>query len=103
MEENQETIVLVDEDGMEEEFIYLDTVEMSGNKYVVLMPMEPEDEMVENEEYDAEEDAQYDEEAEVVILRVEGDGEGDSFAVIEDEDELDSVYEAFLAGYEQQE
>jgi uncharacterized protein YrzB (UPF0473 family) len=81
MEEREDIIVMVDENGEEEEFEFLDNIEMEGNEYVVLMPYTEED---------------TDDEAEVVILKVLHDENGeDTFVNIEDEDELDSVFEQF--------
>ena len=36
MDEERETIVLIDEEGEEEEFVFLDIIEMDENKYVIL-------------------------------------------------------------------
>lgn len=80
MEERDETVVLIDEDGEEVEFEHLDTLEMNGNRYVVLLPIEQED----------------GENAEVVILKVEeNDEHEENFVSIEDEDELNRVFEEF--------
>lgn len=82
-EERDDFVVLIDEDGEEVEFEHLDTIELDGNEYVVLLPLE------EDEEAEEETD-------EVVILKVEHGAEGeDSFATIEDEDELTRVFEEF--------
>ena len=86
MEEDRDDIViLVDENGDEVEFEHIDTIDMNGNEYVVLVPY--------NE--DADEDEEQDEE-EVVILKVEHSESGeDSFVTVEDEEELDAVFEEF--------
>ena len=78
MEEREEGIVvLIDENGEEVEFEHLDTIEMNGNEYVVLIPLEEE----ETEESDTDE---------VIILKVEHSKEGeDSFVTVEDEYDFD--------------
>ncbi|WHH60183.1 DUF1292 domain-containing protein [Petroclostridium sp. X23] len=77
-EERDDIIVLVDENGEEVEFEHLDTIEMNDSHYVVLLPVS-----------DVEED-------EVVILKVEeGEGEEDNLVAVEDEEELNEVFEEF--------
>jgi uncharacterized protein YrzB (UPF0473 family) len=98
MEDNNETIVLVDEEGEEEEFIFLDIVEMDNNKYVILTPAHPEYALNEEAEYDEEDDGE--EVDEVVILKVVDDNGEESYATIEDMDELDRVFEIFMSGFE---
>lgn len=81
-DERDDVVVLVDEDGEEVEFEHLDTVEMNGSEYVVLLPVDSEDNGENMEE--------------VVILKIEHNDDGeDSFASIEDEDELNAVFEEF--------
>lgn len=78
---DDEVIVLVDEDGEEAEFEYLDTVNMNGFEYAVLLPMD----VSEGEESD-----------EVVILKYDKDENGeDSFLSVDDEKELNEVFEEF--------
>ncbi|NLY43463.1 MAG: DUF1292 domain-containing protein [Clostridiaceae bacterium] len=79
-EEREDIVVLVDENGEEVEFEHLDTIEMNDNNYVVLLPLDEADE----------------DEGEVVILRVEEGEDGeDTLVVVEDEDELNEVFELF--------
>ena len=79
-EEKDDVVVLMDEDGNETEFEYLDTVEMEEKEYVVLLPV------LENRA----------EAEEVLILRVDQDDEGeDVFSSIDDESELNAVFEQF--------
>lgn len=88
-EEMDNVVVLVDEDGKETEFEYLDFIEMNGNEYVVLTPYK--------EDYDED----YTDEEDVVIFRVEHNSDGeDTFISIEDEDEMDRVFEEFQARIE---
>ncbi len=85
-EERDDYVVLIGEDGEEVEFEHLDTIELDGNEYVVLLPI----------------DEQEDEEAdEVVILKIEHiSEEEDSFSTIDDEDELNRVFEEFKSRME---
>ena len=89
-EDRDDIVVLVDENGEETEFEHIDTIEFNGSEYVVLMPYREFDE---NDEALEEED---EEEDEVIILKIEhGDNGEDSFISIEDEEELDAVFEEF--------
>ena len=85
-EERDDYVVLIGEDGEEVEFEHLDTIELDGNEYVVLLPI----------------DEQEDEEAdEVVILKIEHISEDeDSFSTIDDDDELNRVFEEFKSRME---
>lgn len=79
MEERDGIVVLVDENGQEIEFEHLDTLEMNGDRYVVLLPVE--------EEGDSDE---------VVILREEPtDEDEESYVSVDDEQELNRVFEEF--------
>ncbi len=80
-EERDDIVVLVDENGEEVEFEHLDTIELNGNEYVVLLPI---DESEEEKDID-----------EVVILKIEHGEADDSFVSVEDDDELDAVFEEF--------
>ena len=70
-------IVLNDEDGNEVEFEFLDVVEVDGNDYVVLLPVEEADK------------------GEVVIFRIEGEGDDESYVSLEDEEEAEKVFQVF--------
>lgn len=83
-EERDDVVVLLDEDGGEVEFEHLDTVELNGNEYIVLLPLD---------EAEAEDGSDADE---IVILKIEHNADGeDSFISVEDEEELNSVFEEF--------
>lgn len=87
-EERDDIIVLIGEDGEEVEFEHLDTVELNGNEYVVLLPMDEE----EDEDVD-----------EVVILKVDHNETGeDSFITVDDDDELNRVFEEFKSKMEEE-
>ena len=74
--EEMDVVVLTDDEGNDVEFEWLDTVEHNGNQYIVVIPT--------------------DEEAEdVVILRMEGNEEEESFVGLDDEKEVNAVFEVF--------
>ena len=80
-EELDNIIILNDESGNEVEFEFLDLIEFEGEEYVVLLPVEGED----------------DEEGEVVILKVEDteSEEEESYVSVDDEETLNKVFEIF--------
>ena len=82
-EELDNIIVLNDENGEEVEFEFLDLIELDGEEYVVLLPVEEE----ENPE----------EAGEVVILKLEDTESEDeeSYVSVEDEEVLNKVFEIF--------
>jgi uncharacterized protein YrzB (UPF0473 family) len=87
-EERDDLVVLVDENGDEVEFEHVDTIEMNENEYVVLIP------------FSADEEQEADE---VVILKIEHGEEGeDSFVSVEDEEELNQVFEEFKKRMEEE-
>ncbi|MDF2987303.1 MAG: hypothetical protein K0R50_2813 [Eubacterium sp.] len=87
-EERDDIVILVGEDGEEVEFEHIDTIEMNDNEYVVLLPLEEQ----ENEEVD-----------EVVILKIDHNEDGeDSFVTVDDEDELNAVFEEFKTRMEEE-
>lgn len=76
-EEEESTLVLTDENGVDQEFEYLDCIEYEGKEYLVLIP--------------AEEDAN-----EIVILEIEPvDEENENYLAVEDEAVLNAVYGIF--------
>jgi uncharacterized protein YrzB (UPF0473 family) len=89
-DERDDIVTLIDENGEEVEFEHIDTIEMNGNEYVVLAELQ-------------EEESDDQEEEEVIILKIEhGENGEDSFVTVEDEDELDSVFEEFQARMEEE-
>ncbi len=81
-EERDNIVVLIDEDGEEEEFEFVDSIEINGSEYVILSPVS--------------EDELFDIEEEIVILKVEINEDGEeTYVTIEDENELDTVFEEF--------
>ena len=80
--EQDDIVELIDEDGKEVSFEHLMTLEHKGNTYVCLAPVEPDDEIGEDE---------------LVILRIDTDEDGnDAYVTIDDEEELDDVFEKYL-------
>lgn len=75
--ENEKNVILIDEDGTEIEFKCLDYIELNSKKYVVLAET-----LSDNEE-------------EVVILQLVTENDEDSFLTIEDDEEIESVFEEF--------
>ena len=78
--DNENKIVLTDENGTKAAFLFLDLIEHRGGEYVVLLPVEPEDDN-----------------GEVVILKVEetGDTDSEDFVSVDDEETLDAVFAIF--------
>ncbi len=75
-----ETIMLTDEDGEETEFAIIDTVELKGESYILVI----------------EADLLEDEDAEAMILKKTAENNGElSYELIEDDDEFDAVADAF--------
>ena len=70
-------VVLTDEDGNDVEFEFLDVVQVDDKEYVILLPVEE----MEN--------------GEVVIFRIEGEGEEESYIGLDDESEAEKVFLAF--------
>jgi len=74
--EEMDVVVLTDDEGNDVEFEWLDTVEYNGNQYIVVIPT--------------------DEEAEdVVILRMERNDEEETFVGLENETEVNEVFDVF--------
>lgn len=80
-EELDNIIILNDEDGNEVQFEFLDLIELDGEEYVVLLPVEDDEE----------------EDGEVVILKVEDtDSENEeSYVSVDDQEILNKVFEIF--------
>ena len=80
--EREDIVELVDEDGQAVRFEHLMTLEHEGKPYICLVPVDEMEDVGEDE---------------LVILRIETDAEGnDVYATVEDEAELDAVFEKYL-------
>lgn len=76
-------VVLTDDDGVDHEFEHLDTIEIEGKLYMAFVPAGIPDDS--------------DEPVELMLLRADKDENGeDILSSIEDEGELDAVYQAFM-------
>ena len=82
-EEFDNVITLNDENGEEVQFEFLDLIELDGEEYVVLLPMD---------DAESEED-----EGELVILKVEDteNEEEESYVSVDDEETLNKVFDIF--------
>ena len=80
-----EIITLTDDEGNEFELEYLDTVEYQGNIYMAFFPTLEEDEAEDSDDYG------------LIILRsVKGEDGDDMLESVDDENELDAVYDLFM-------
>ena len=80
-EEESNIITLTDENGVENDFEFMDCLEYQGKEYLALLPADEES-------------------AEVVILEVEPvDEENENYLSVEDEATLIAVYEIFKEHY----
>ena len=77
-----EIITLEDDLGEEKDFEFLDVVEYEGDEYIILLPVEDE------------------EQNEVMILRIDSvDDETENYIGIDDEEVLQKVFDIFKARY----
>ena len=80
--EQDNVVELVDEDGNVVHFEHLMTLEHEGKLYICLVPLDEMEDVGEDE---------------LVIMRIETDDEGnDVYATVDDESELDAVFEKYL-------
>ena len=70
-----DVVVLTDENGVDNEFKFLDVIELDGKEYVILLPVDKLDD------------------GEVVIFRIEGEGDDETFVGVETEEEASKVFE----------
>ena len=78
--EDEGIVTMVNEDGEKHDFLHLDSFELNGETYVVLLPADEGDEDCE--------------EVLIYTLKIEED-ESETLLPIEDEAELDAAYEEF--------
>jgi len=82
-DEEFDTVVLTDDEGKDHEFLHLDTLELEGSTYFVLMPIS------EDESEDEDDD-------EAIILKLGKDAEGGEMLLdIEDDEEWEKVADAW--------
>ena len=77
-------ITLTDEDGNDVELEYVDALSWNGATYMAFFPAVEEDAEEDEEEYG------------LIILRSETENGEETLVTIEDEDELNTVYEKFM-------
>lgn len=87
-EELDNIIVLNDENGEEVPFEFLDVIEYEGEEYVVLLPVEEDEE----------------DSGEVVILKIEDteSEEEESYVSVEDEEVLSAVFDIFKEKFKEE-
>lgn len=87
-EEYQAEIITLEDDlGNEQDFEFLDVVEYNNDEYIILLPVDGEEE----------------EKNEVMILRIESiDDETENYVGIDDEETLQKVFDIFKKRYEDQ-
>ncbi|MDO5548388.1 MAG: DUF1292 domain-containing protein [Eubacteriales bacterium] len=76
IQEMDSLMTLMDDDGNEQEYEFVDSIVFDNAEYVVLLPVEDVD-------------------CEAVILAVETDGDIENYVAVDDEDILNGVYEIF--------
>ena len=76
MEEMDGIMTLMDENGNETEYEFVDSIVFENAEYVVLLPVDDVD-------------------CEAVILSVETDGDVENYVAVDDEEILNGVYEIF--------
>ncbi len=78
-EEEANIVVMMDEDGQEVEFEFIDLVEYKDESYVILLPVDEDDDS-----------------GEVVILKLtEVDGDEESYVGVDDDETLEAVFAIF--------
>jgi uncharacterized protein YrzB (UPF0473 family) len=78
MKEPEETITLIDEEGVERDFTLVDIIEVDGCEYAIILPVNDE------------------EEDEAVVLRFAQDEEGNDLLIdIEDDEEWEKVVDTW--------
>ncbi len=77
MPDNEEIITLVDEEGEEHEFTFIDIMKVDGSEYAILLPVEEEND-------------------EAIILKFTRDDDGNELLIdIEDDEEWEKVADAW--------
>ena len=91
MVDQNENVVLVDENGEEHEFALIDVIEVDGEEYTILEPLEADE--------DADED-----QPEAIILKIGQDENGEEILYdIEDDDEWEMVAQKWQEMIEEEE
>jgi uncharacterized protein YrzB (UPF0473 family) len=89
MEDQVESFILVDDEGVEHEFVLIDVIEVDKQEYAILDPVSDDDS---------------DEESDAVVLKIGKDDNGEDILFdIEDDDEWEKVVDAWQEMLEQEE
>ncbi|MBR5135171.1 MAG: DUF1292 domain-containing protein [Clostridia bacterium] len=83
IQEFNDTVTLMDENGNEQEFEILDAVETDTSRYVALMPI-----------FDDPEDA-LEASGELLVMRVEEEDDGEILVTIDDDEEFEDILTVF--------
>ena len=86
LDEEGAIIELLDENGDAFRFDHLLTFEHEGEKYIALLPIDEVEGVGEDE---------------VMLMKLESDGEEDTYLPIEDEELLENVFQTFLEIWEE--
>lgn len=70
-------VTLTDENGVDTDFEFLDLVAWQGKEYVILLPVAEAEQGL------------------VVIFRVEGEGDNETYVGLDNEEEAEAVFNAF--------
>lgn len=82
MVDEENIVTLIDEDNNEVQFEHILTLEIDDKEYVLLSPLEPMEELDQDE---------------AIVLKIEQDDNGeDIYVSIDDEDEMQAVYDAYM-------
>lgn len=82
MVDEENIVTLIDEDDNEVQFEHILTLEIDNKEYVLLSPLEPMEDLGQDE---------------AIVLRIEQDENGeDIYVSIDDEDEMQAVYDAYM-------
>ena len=85
--EEFDTVILTDDEGVEHEFLHLDTLEVDGSTYYILMPASAGE---------GSEDSEDEEADEAIILKLGKDENGGEILLdIEDDEEWEKVADAW--------
>ena len=86
-----ELITLIDDEGNEHEFEIIDTLELGEQRYIALIAGNDGSQ------------GDHDDDGELVLLKSVMDGDEEFLEAIEDEDEMQAAFDAFLAMVDEEE
>ncbi|WP_312640495.1 DUF1292 domain-containing protein [Hydrogenoanaerobacterium sp.] len=88
MEFGPDILTLQDEEGVDHDFEVLDTYEEDDNRYIAVIPVEDEETLAEDD-------------GELIVLKVEAEGDEEFLIAIEDEDEFNNISAIFMERLEE--